>query len=236
MRQIVLDTETTGLDPKQGHRIVEVAAIELSNRKVSERSVHRYLNPEREIDAGAAEVHGLTLERLQDEPKFSEIAPALLEFISGAELIIHNAPFDVGFLNKELELAGLPALSSYCPSVIDTLKQAKELHPGKKNNLNALCDRYQIDNSHRTLHGALLDTELLGEVYLAMTRGQDSLLGDGGDEQEEQDAVMLGDMPRVPIRVLLATDEELALHAQQLLAIDKASKGSCLWMQLELQG
>lgn len=235
MRQIVLDTETTGLDPKQGHRIVEVAAIELNDRKVSERRFHRYLNPQRDIDAGAAEVHGLTLERLQDEPKFAEIAGALLEFIGGAELIIHNAPFDVGFLNKELELAGLPLLRSHCPNVIDTLKLAKELHPGKKNNLNALCDRYQIDNSHRTLHGALLDTELLGEVYLAMTRGQDSLLGDGGDEQEEQDAALSGDMPRLPVRVLLATEEELAQHAQQLLAIDKASKGSCLWTQLELQ-
>lgn len=235
MRQIVLDTETTGLDPKQGHRIVEVAAIELNDRKVSERRFHRYLNPEREIDAGAAEVHGLTLERLQDEPKFAEIATALIEFIGGAELIIHNAPFDVGFLNKELELAGLPALGNHCPNVIDTLKLAKDLHPGKKNNLNALCDRYQIDNSHRTLHGALLDTELLGEVYLAMTRGQDSLLGDGGDEQEEQDIALSGDMPRLPVRVLLATEEELVQHAQQLLAIDKASKGSCLWTQLELQ-
>jgi len=234
MRQIVLDTETTGLDPKQGHRIVEVAAIELVNRKVSERRFHRYLNPERDIDAGAAEVHGLTLDRLQDEPKFAEIAPALLEFISGAELIIHNAPFDVGFLNKELERAGLPALSQYCPSVIDTLKQAKELHPGKKNNLNALCDRYQIDNSHRTLHGALLDTELLGEVYLAMTRGQDSLLGDGSSEQEEQAAANFADMPRLAVRVLLASDEELALHAQQLLDIDKASKGACMWKQMEL--
>jgi DNA polymerase III subunit epsilon len=231
MRQIILDTETTGLDPKQGHRIVEVAAIELINRKVSERSFHRYLNPEREIDAGAAEVHGLTLERLQDEPRFAEIAPALLEFISGAELIIHNAPFDVGFLNKELELAGLPALSSYCPSVIDTLKQAKELHPGKKNNLNALCDRYQIDNSHRTLHGALLDTELLAEVYLSMTRGQDSLLGDGSDEQEEQSAALSANMPAV--RVMPASEEELARHAQQLADIDKASKGACLWKQME---
>jgi DNA polymerase-3 subunit epsilon len=235
MRQIVLDTETTGLDPKQGHRVIELAAIELSNRKVSERRFHRYLNPEREIDAGAAEVHGLTLERLQDEPKFSEIAPALLEFIGGAELIIHNAPFDVGFLNKELELAGLPALSNHCPSVIDTLKLAKDLHPGKKNNLNALCDRYQIDNSHRTLHGALLDTELLAEVYLAMTRGQDSLLGDGSQESDELAAALSGDMPRVAVRVLLATEEELAQHAQQLADIDKASKGACLWKQVELQ-
>lgn len=235
MRQIVLDTETTGLDPKQGHRVIELAAIELSNRKVSERRFHRYLNPERAIDAGAAEVHGLTLERLQDEPKFAEIAPALLEFISGAQLIIHNAPFDVGFLNKELELAGLPALDSYCPAVLDTLKLAKDLHPGKKNNLNALCDRYQINNSHRTLHGALLDTELLAEVYLAMTRGQDSLLDVGSDEEEMQAAILHSDAPRVAVRVLLATEEELTQHAQQLADIDKASKGACLWKQLELQ-
>jgi len=234
MRQIVLDTETTGLDPGKGHRIIELAAIELCNRKVSDRRFHRYLNPEREIDAGAAEVHGLTLERLQDEPKFAEIAPALLEFIRGAELIIHNAPFDIGFLNKELELTGLPALNNYCVSVIDTLKLAKELHPGKKNNLNALCDRYQIDNSHRTLHGALLDTELLAEVYLSMTRGQKSLLDDGSNEQKEEPAMVFADLSRLKLRVLPANDDELAQHAQQLADIDKASKGACMWKQLEL--
>lgn len=234
MRQIVLDTETTGLDPGKGHRIIELAAIELCNRKVSDRRFHRYLNPEREIDAGAAEVHGLTLERLQDEPKFAEIAPALLEFIRGAELIIHNAPFDVGFLNKELERSGLPMLNNYCVSVIDTLKLAKELHPGKKNNLNALCDRYQIDNSHRTLHGALLDTELLAEVYLSMTRGQKSLLDDGSNKQEEEPTMVFADLSRLKLRVLPANDDELAQHAQQLADIDKASKGTCMWKQLEL--
>ena len=234
MRQIVLDTETTGLDPGKGHRIIELAAIELCNRKVSDRRFHRYLNPEREIDAGAAEIHGLTLERLQDEPKFAEIAPALLEFISGAELIIHNAPFDIGFLNKELERSGLPMLNNYCVSVIDTLKLAKELHPGKKNNLNALCDRYQIDNSHRTLHGALLDTELLAEVYLSMTRGQKSLLDDGSNKQEEEPTMVFADVSRLELRVLPANDDELAQHAQQLADIDKASKGTCMWKQLEL--
>ncbi|MFZ1318584.1 MAG: DNA polymerase III subunit epsilon [Candidatus Nitrotoga sp.] len=234
MRQIVLDTETTGLDPGKGHRIIELAAIELCNRKVSDRRFHRYLNPEREIDAGAAEIHGLTLERLQDEPKFAEIAPALLEFISGAELIIHNAPFDIGFLNKELERSGLPVLNNYCVSVIDTLKLAKELHPGKKNNLNALCDRYQIDNSHRTLHGALLDTELLAEVYLSMTRGQKSLLDDGSNKQEEEPTMVFADLSRLELRVLPANDDELAQHAQQLADIDKASKGTCMWKQLEL--
>ena len=234
MRQIILDTETTGLDPRQGHRIVEVAAIELNNRKVSERHFHRYINPEREIDAGAAEVHGLTLERLQSEPKFSEIAPALLEFISGAELIIHNAPFDMGFLNAELLRAGLPLLDTLCPPPIDTLKLAKELHPGKKNNLNALCDRYQIDNSHRTLHGALLDTELLAEVYLSMTRGQESLLGEGSSDAEDYGAELSTGLPRPELRVLRATDEELMQHTRQLADIDKASKGICLWQQLEL--
>lgn len=232
MRQIVLDTETTGLNPNLGHRLVEIAAIELNDRKVSERSFHRYLNPEREIDEGAASVHGLTLDRLQDEPKFAEIAAAFLAFISGAELIIHNAPFDMGFLNAELARAGLPLLDN---PVIDTLKFAKDLHPGKKNNLNALCDRYLIDNSHRVLHGALLDTELLAEVYLAMTRGQESLLGDEVGGHEELAELASGDRIRLAVRVVQASEEELALHVQQLTDIDKASKGSCLWKQLELE-
>jgi DNA polymerase-3 subunit epsilon len=232
MKQIVLDTETTGLDPKQGHRIIEVAAIELNGRKVSERSFHRYLNPEREIDEGAAAVHGLTLDRLQDEPRFAEIAPALLEFISGAELIIHNAPFDMGFLNAELARLDLPPLEN---KVLDTLKLAKELHPGKKNNLNALCDRYFIDNAHRTLHGALLDTELLAEVYLGMTRGQESLLGDDAQETYVEQLSATGEVIRMSVRVVSATEEELALHAAQLAEIDKASKGSCVWKQLETQ-
>ena len=232
MRQIVLDTETTGLDPKQGHRIIEVAAIELHGRKVSDRTFHRYLNPERDIDEGAAAVHGLTLDRLQDEPKFAEIVSALLEFIGDAELIIHNAPFDMGFLNAELAKLSLPPLKN---PVIDTLKVAKELHPGKKNNLNALCDRYFIDNSHRTLHGALLDTELLAEVYLGMTRGQESLLGDEADEAEMPELSASGEVIRMSVRVLQASDEELALHATQLEDINKASKGACVWKQLETQ-
>lgn len=233
MKQIVLDTETTGLDPRQGHRIIEVAAIELAGRKVSNRHFHRYLNPEREIDAGAAEVHGLTLERLQDEPKFADIAKAFLEFVDGAELIIHNAPFDVGFLNMEFERLGLPPVTEVC-AITDTLKLAKELHPGKKNNLDALCDRYMIDNSHRTLHGALLDTELLAEVYLAMTRGQESLLGEEGEELEEAVALFDSDAPRPALRVLQASEEELAAHTQQLDALDKASGGTCLWRTVEV--
>ncbi len=229
MRKVVLDTETTGLDPRQGHRIIEVAAIEMDGRKVSKRSFHRYLNPEREIDEGAAAVHGLTLDRLLDEPKFAEIAPALLEFIADAELIIHNAPFDIGFLNAELALAGLPALNN---QVIDTLKVAKELHPGKKNNLNALCDRYQIDNSHRTLHGALLDTELLAEVYLAMTRGQESLLGEESNAEDSVQFTADGEAIHLSVRVMPASEDELALHSVQLDDIEKASKGACVWKKL----
>jgi DNA polymerase-3 subunit epsilon len=230
MRKIVLDTETTGLDPKQGHRIIELAAIELDGRKVSVRRFHRYLNPEREIDAGAAAVHGLTYERLQNEAKFADIASSFLEFIEGAELIIHNAPFDMGFLNHELELLGLPLLQNV---VTDTLKVAREMHPGKKNSLNALCSRYEIDNAHRTLHGALLDTELLAEVYFAMTRGQKSLLGEDDAPKTRQPAVLNTDALRPKLRVLQPSAEELAEHAQQLADIDKASKGSCLWLQLE---
>jgi DNA polymerase III subunit epsilon len=232
MRQVVLDTETTGLDPRQGHRIIEVAAIELNGRKVSEHTFHRYINPEREIDEGAAAVHGLTLDRLQDEPKFAEVAPALLEFIAGAELIIHNAPFDIGFLNAELALAGLPLLSN---PVIDTLKVAKELHPGKKNNLNALCDRYQIDNSHRTLHGALLDTELLAEVYLGMTRGQESLLDEERSDEDQLPSSANGETISLRVRVLPASDAELALHRVQLEDIEKASKGACVWARTGAQ-
>jgi len=228
MRKIVLDTETTGIDPKQGHRLVELAAIELDGRKVSAKQFHVYLNPEREIDAGAAAVHGLTNERLQNEPKFAEIAANFLAFIDGAELIIHNAPFDIGFLNAELARMDLPPLKN---AVTDTLKTARELHPGKKNNLDALCSRYEIDNSHRTLHGALLDCELLAEVYFAFTRGQHSLLG---EEQANDNATarlaMQADRP--PLRVQSASAEELAAHQQQLTDIDKASKGACVWKTL----
>ena len=229
MRKIVVDTETTGLDPRQGHRIIELAAIELDGRRVSLRRFHRYLNPEREIDAGAVAVHGLTYERLQNEAKFADIAPGFLEFIAGAELIIHNAPFDIGFLNHELELIGMPPLQN---AVVDTLKVAREMHPGKKNSLDALCSRYEIDNAHRSLHGALLDTELLAEVYFAMTRGQESLLGE--DAPRTGKPVVLGtDVPQPKLRVLQPSAEELAVHMQQLADIDKASQGCCLWKKLE---
>lgn len=230
MRRIVLDTETTGLSPQQGHRIIELAAIELDGRKVSLRRFHRYLNPEREIDAGAAAVHGLTYERLQNEAKFADIVTSFLEFIDGAELIIHNAPFDMGFLNHELNLLGLPALQN---EVLDTLKLAREMHPGKKNSLDALCSRYEIDNTHRTLHGALLDTELLAEAYFAMTRGQHSFLGDDDAPVVRKAAVLNTDGSRPQLRVLQPTDEELAAHAQQMIDLDKTSKNACLWNRLE---
>ena len=230
MRKIVVDTETTGLDPRQGHRIIELAAIELYGRKVSLRRFHRYLNPEREIAEDAVKVHGLTYERLQNEAKFADIAASFMEFIEGAELIIHNAPFDVGFLNHELALLGLPPLQN---TVTDTLKVAREMHPCKKNSLDALCSRYEIDNAHRSLHGALLDTELLAEVYFAMTRGQKSLLGEDDAPKLRQPAVLSTDASRPKLRVLPPSAEELAEHAQQLLDIDKASKGSCLWQKLE---
>ncbi|HUW75992.1 MAG TPA: DNA polymerase III subunit epsilon [Gallionella sp.] len=229
MRKIVLDTETTGLDPRQGHRIIELAAIELDGRKVSLRRFHRYLNPEREIEAGAVAVHGLTYERLQNEAKFADIAASFLEFIEGAELIIHNAPFDIGFLNHELGLIDLPPLQN---EVMDTLRMAREMHPGKKNSLDALCGRYEIDNAHRSLHGALLDTELLAEVYFAMTRGQESLLGDDVP-MVRKPAVLSTDAARPKLRVLQPSTEELAEHEQQLADIDKASKGACLWKSLE---
>lgn len=230
MRRIVLDTETTGLDPKKGHRIIEVAAIELEGRRVSQRHFHHYLDPEREVDEDAARVHGFTWDMLRGRAKFSDIAPSFLEFIGDAELIIHNAPFDMSFLNHELELMGLPPLKN---PVTDTLKLARDMHPGKKNNLDALCSRYEIDNAHRKLHGALLDTELLAEVFFAMTRGQDSLLGDDQPVAERQTVALETLGARPPLRVLLANEEELAAHAKQLADIDKASKGACLWKQLE---
>lgn len=229
MRRIVLDTETTGLYPEQGHRIIEIAAIELEGRRVTQNHFHHYLDPEREVDEGAARVHGFTWDMLRGRAKFADVAASFLEFIEGAELIIHNAPFDMGFLNHELGLMGLPTLQN---EVLDTLKFAREMHPGKKNSLDALCSRYEIDNTHRTLHGALLDTELLAEVYLAMTRGQKSLLGDE-DAPALRRAAVLATGVRPAVRVLRASDDELALHAQQLADIDKASKGACVWKALE---
>lgn len=230
MRQIVLDTETTGLDPRQGHRIIEVACIEMVNRRLTGRHLHKYTNPEREIDEGAQAVHGITLEFLADKPKFADIADEFLEFINGAELIIHNAPFDLGFLNAELRRLDRVPVETICNGVTDTLKMAKELHPGKRNNLNALCDRYEIDNSSRTLHGALLDTELLADVFLAMTRGQNSLMIEPDADVRPQLNANDAARERKPLLVRHASAEELAEHGRLLMAIDKASKGACIWL------
>ncbi len=227
VRQIILDTETTGLDPKLGHRIIEIAGVELIDRRLSGRHFHRYVNPGRDSDEGALQVHGLTTEFLSDKPKFAEIAAEFLDYVGGAELIIHNAPFDVGFIDAELALMRQKKLATHCPSVIDTLRMAKELHPGKRNSLDALCDRYQIDNSARTLHGALLDAELLAEVYLAMTRGQESLMIEVESTQADVGAAEFR-RGELKLAVLRASPDELAIHEAQLADIDKIS-GAALW-------
>jgi DNA polymerase-3 subunit epsilon len=235
MRQIVLDTETTGLDWKSGDRVIEIGCVELLDRKLTGRHYHVYINPQRNIDAGAMAVHGITNEFLTDKPVFKDIVSEFEAFVDGAELVIHNATFDVGFLNYELGLLGRPLLTAICPSVIDTLKLAKEQNPGKKASLNALCSLYEIDNTHRALHGALLDAELLADVYLAMTRGQESLIMMLDEPAPQQDDTDTGGglLERVPLRVLRATDEELAGHDKVLAEIAKANKGHCLWIPPE---
>ncbi len=232
MRQIILDTETTGLDPALGHRVIEIAAVEILNRRFTDKHYHQYLNPEREIEAGALQVHGITGEFLADKPRFRDVANELLEFIEGAELIIHNAPFDVAFLDQEFALCGLKPTSFYCPVITDTLKMAKGLHPGKRNSLDSLCERYLVDNSARTLHGALLDARLLAEVYLSMTRGQESLLM---DIAEPASADSDGNLFNVEIELIVirATAAELEDHARYLDSIDAATKGLCVWKSLE---
>jgi DNA polymerase III subunit epsilon len=228
MRQIVLDTETTGLNPRTGDRVIEVGCVELVNRMLTGNNFHRYINPERDSEEGALAVHGLTTEFLRDKPKFAEIANELRDYIQGAEVIIHNAPFDLGFLNHEFKLLGLPTFTEHCSGVIDTLVNAKEMHPGKRNSLDALCDRYGVSNAHRKLHGALLDAELLADVYLSMTRGQNSLSMDleeeGGGEGGGLVAVALAE-----IIILAASADEAAEHESVLGGLDKAVKGSCLW-------
>ena len=233
MRQIFLDTETTGLEHKLGHRIIEIGGVEMRNRRLTNRHFHRYLNPDREIDEGALAVHGISLEFLQDKPRFADVAAEFIDFVRGAELIIHNAPFDIGFLNAELARLDMAPIDTVCHGVLDTLRMAKELHPGKKNNLNVLCERYGVDNSHRTLHGALLDAEILAEVYVAMTRGQESLIIDLESNSAEQQAIdqqTLADRPRRAQRVVRASDDEIAEHQALLAAIQKESKGQCLWL------
>ncbi len=221
MRQIFLDTETTGLEAHLGHRVVELACLEMVDRRVTKNNLHRYLNPQREIDAGAQNVHGLSLEFLSDKPLFADIADAFLAFVEGAELIIHNAPFDVGFLNAELTRINKPRIESIC-KITDTLKMARELNPGKKSNLNALCERYAVDNTARTFHGALLDAQLLAEVYIAMTRGQESLGIAHAGEGAGVAADALQKYPRpANLRVFRATAEEVTAHAMMIDGIGK---------------
>ena len=232
MREIILDTETTGFDPASGHRVVEIGCIELFNHIPTGKTFHVYLNPDRDVPEEVVKVHGLTAEFLADKPKFADVAKDFIEYVSGAELIIHNAPFDVEFLDQELSMAGLKKLSVYCPSVIDTLAMARELHPGKRNGLDALCERYGVNNSHRTLHGALLDARLLAEVYLALTRGQESLVMEL--EAPSDASVAAARIDAKKLTVLRATDEEADAHERILDAIDKAAKGQggSLWRKL----
>ena len=220
MRQIVLDTETTGLEATKGHRIIEIAAIEVVNRKVTDNYFHVYINPQREVDEGALAVHGLSDEFLSDKPKFQEIYQSFIEFIKEGELVIHNAPFDVGFLNMELEKIGSGLLADHCRGVLDTLAMARQLHPGKRNSLDALCERYAVDRSARTLHGALIDTELLAQVYLAMTRGQDSLL-DTVSEGESNVSSPLFNSSQGRLTVKRASESEVARHNEYLTRLSK---------------
>ena len=227
MRRIVLDTETTGLDFRTGDRIVEIGCIEMFGRQRTGRKFHAWLNPGREVGAGAVAVHGLTTEFLSDKPSFPQVADEFIEFVQGAELIIHNAPFDTGFLNNELALTGRSGLDELCPAIIDTLLLARNLRPGRKNNLDALCVEFGIDNSARQLHGALRDAELLADVWLAMTRGQETLVLDPNTGPAAPQPVHAG---RMPLAVLRATDGELLEHEKVLGEIDKESKGRCVWL------
>jgi DNA polymerase-3 subunit epsilon len=235
MRQVVLDTETTGLEHREGHRIIEIGCVEMIERRLTRRNFHVYINPERLVEGGALEVHGITDEFLADKPKFADIAEEFIEFIRGAELIIHNAPFDVGFLNAELaRLDGaLNTEVEALAEVLDTLVMARQLHPGQRVGLDALCKRYDVDNSGRDLHGALLDAELLADVYLAMTGGQVDLRLDlGGDSSSDSSGEVIIGLDLSRLIAVAASPEEQAAHEQRLSAIEKSS-GSCLWRQLE---
>ncbi|MEJ2480757.1 MAG: DNA polymerase III subunit epsilon [Acidihalobacter sp.] len=236
MRQIVLDTETTGLEPQQGHRIIEIGCVELENRRATGRHFHHYIQPDREVDEGALAVHGISNEFLADKPRFEEVADEFVEFVRGGELIIHNAPFDIGFLDAELGRLGgrHPPMQDLC-SVVDSLVLARQMHPGQRNSLDALCKRYGVNNEHRELHGALLDARILADVYLVMTGGQTSLSlaahdaeGDGEDSGEAEGIRRLpAERPR--LRVIHAAENELARHAATLEAIAAANGGQCLW-------
>ncbi|MGA1068142.1 MAG: DNA polymerase III subunit epsilon [Burkholderiaceae bacterium] len=230
MRQIVLDTETTGLSAADGDRIIEIGCVELIQRKLTGNNLHLYVNPERESHEDALKVHGISNEFLQDKPKFAAIAAQLADYLRGAELIIHNAPFDVGFLNKEFERLNMSPIAEIAGNVIDSLALAKDLFPGKRNSLDALCDRLEVDNSGRTLHGALLDAELLADVYINMTRGQDALMMDLGGEAVGDNGTVPGvDLSRFKLTVLTANETETAAHHKVLSEINKACESGSIW-------
>ncbi|MBY4677258.1 DNA polymerase III subunit epsilon [Marinobacterium arenosum] len=236
MRQIVLDTETTGIDPKDGHNIIEIGCVEMVGRKLTGATYHQYVKPDREVDAEAISVHGITNEFLADKPKFREVMQEFLDFIRGAELVIHNAAFDVGFIDTELARNGIKERVHDICTVVDTLAVARKKHPGQKNNLDALCRRYGIDNSHRELHGALLDSEILADVYLMLTGGQTALMldsrgGSDGDGDQEAGEIRRIAADRYNLAVLPASDEELAEHQAFLKMLDRKSGGECVWLK-----
>ena len=229
MRQIFLDTETTGLSADNGDRVIEIGCVELFNRKLTGNNKHFYLNPGRESHEEALKVHGITTEFLKDKPKFEAIADDLLAYLQDAEIVIHNAAFDVGFLNKELELVGRPRFKDYVASITDTLVMAKEMFPGKRNSLDALCSRLGVDNSGRTLHGALLDAELLADVYINLTRGQDALMIDMGTEDNLATQIVAVELSGFGLPVLSANEQELTSHEEILNQIDKSSGSKTIW-------
>lgn len=233
MRQIFLDTETTGLSAENGDRIIEIGCVEMVRRKLTGDNKHFYLNPERDSHEEALKVHGISNEFLKDKPKFSAVVDELLDYLRDAEVIIHNAPFDIGFLNKELELIGRKPIRYCVAQVTDSLMMAKELFPGKRNSLNALCDRLEVDNSGRTLHGALLDAELLADVYINLTRGQNTLMMDVTGSASEGDSMPLVDLRTFVLPLLLADDQETTEHEKLLVNIDKSSKGKTVWRFLQ---
>jgi DNA polymerase-3 subunit epsilon len=234
MRQIFLDTETTGLSPDQGDRIIEIGCVELVNRKLTGNHKHFYVNPGRDSHEEALKIHGITTEFLRDKPKFEAVADELLDFLRDAEIIIHNAPFDIGFLNKELELVGRPAFRTHVAGIIDSLAMAKEMYPGKRNGLDALCDRLGVDNSGRTLHGALLDAELLADVYINLTRGQDALLVETESNDSSAGSSVRIDLSAFALPVLTASESEIAAHDDVLKQLDKASGGKTVWHNVRL--
>ena len=231
MRQIFLDTETTGLSAEGGDRVIELGCVELVNRKLTGNNLHFYFNPGRDSHEDALKVHGISNEFLRDKPKFAAVVQEILNYVEGAEIIIHNAAFDVGFLNKELELAGQKHFTTFVEGVVDTLVMAKQMYPGKRNSLDALCERLGVDNSGRTLHGALLDAELLADVYINLTRGQEALLIDAGSDEGQAGSEEAVDLSAFVLPVLKANAQELAAHDEQMAQLDKASGGKTLWRQ-----